>query len=494
MRWVVPLVLALLASQAAADSPDVLRQEIRQAAAAVQSDQLEDAAARLGKVVASEDFAALGPAEQHITLRFFAALALDLKDPLTALEHYARSSQYAQADDDDWAGRFSAAYWAENWVDAAGSLVVLAGHWPQRLSQLHDRTITTTFGALDSTSDEAARVELANALFDASWTLEDGLEPSHIWRWLAINLLARGQEGRARTVVGRITSPEMLLSLRVDHRYAAIVAAAPEQFDIDRASAAARAKSAAVMRARPRSLRALMDHSYDLLSAGENDAVLKLTGDALARIDAAGPDAPPFDDLAEFRPWIMNNRAIALSRLGRRHEALAQLERARDLDEDSGPNVSQTINLAGEYLNDGRAREALELVGQLDWSRGGMSPYGKMQMQGVRHAALLVLGDDAEAARALQYLRDHQRDGVRAYQRALIRANDADAAAALLMSRLADVAQRNDALFDVQEGLQIPKTAVQQEYEQRWQAVLARADVQAAVSKAGRREKFNLVL
>ncbi|MGD9597744.1 MAG: hypothetical protein AB7G76_06920 [Steroidobacteraceae bacterium] len=451
MRWVVPLVLALLASQAATGSPDVLRREIREAATTAQSGQLEDAAARLRKVVASEGFAALDPAEQHIALQFLASLALDLRDPLTALECYALSSQYAQADDDDWAGRFSAAYWRENWVDAAGSLVVLARHWPQRLSQLHDRTITTTFGALDSAIDEPARVELANALFDASWTLEDGLEPSHVWRWLAINLLARGQEERARTVVGRITSPEMLLSLRVDHRYAAIVAAAPEQFDIDRASAAARAKSAAVVRARPRSLRALMDHTYDLLSAGDNDAVLKLIENALARIGAAGPDAPPFDDVAEFRPWIMNNRAIALGRLGRRDEALAQLERARDLDEDGGTNVSQTINLAGEYLADGRAREALELVGQLDWSRSGMSPYGKMQMQGVRHAALLV-------------------------------------------SRLADAAQRNDALLDVQEGLELPKTAVQQEYERRRQAVLGRADVQAAVSKAGRREKFNIVL
>ena len=98
------------------------------------------------------------------------------------------------------------------------------------------------------------------------------------------------------------------------------------------------------MRARPRSLRALTDHTYDLLSTGQNDVVLELTADALARIDAAGPDAPPFDDVARYRPWIMNNRAIALSRLGRRDEALVQLEQARTLDEDGGTNVSQSCN------------------------------------------------------------------------------------------------------------------------------------------------------
>lgn len=496
MRRVVPLVLALLAGDAAAavTAPDALRQEIRQAATAAQQGQLEDAAARLRAVVSSEEFAVLGAAEQHVALGLFAALALDLDDPLTALEYYALSTRYPQADDDDWAGRFSAAYWAENWTDAARSLVVLAGHWPQRLSQFDERAIMAAFAALDPATDHAARVELAGALFDASWVLEDGIEPSHIWRWLAVDLSTRGQQERAQTVVRRITSPEMLLSLRVDHRYAAIVAAAPEQFDIDRASAAARAQTAAIVRARPRSLRALTDHTYDLLSAGQNDAVLELAGDALARIDAAGPDAPPFDDVARYRPWIMNNRAIALSRLGRRDEALAQLEQARTLDEDGGTNVSQTINLAGEYLDDGRAREALALLGQIDWTRGGMSSYGKMQMQSVRHGALLALGEVAEAERTLQYLRDHQSDDVRAYQRALVRANDVEAAATLLVARLENAEQRNDALLDVQDGLELPKTAVQQEYERRWQALLARPDVEAAIARVGRREKFNIVL
>ncbi len=494
MRWVALLLTGLLVAQGAcADGPaDALRESIRAAATLAQKNDLDGAAAALEPVIGSEYFAELDSAERHIALLLSGMLALDRKDPLTALDRFALSSRYAEADADDWAGRFTAAYWAQNWVDAGHSLVMLAKHWPQRLQDIDDGYVTGTAHELDTVTDADSRIELLEALFDADYNLANGHQPSHLWRDLSVALLAAGRTERARLAAARITYPLTLVSLRVDRRYADIVSALPQHFDIDRAIAEDREQAAADMRARPRSLEAVMGYTYALLGSGRATEVLRVAEEALARIARAAPDTAPYDDVEEYRPWIMNNRTIALQNLGRRDEALAQLERASTLDENGSTNVSQAINLASFYLALGRPQDAIDAMDRIDWARD-MSGYGKMQMQGVRHDALRALGRKEEAAQALMYLRDHQRDDPDSYFYALLDEGDLDAASAQLVARLEDPYQRNDALLGVQRYLETPMTGIEREIERRRQAVLDRPGVREAIEKVGLRERFNIV-
>lgn len=494
MRWMALLLAGWLFTQCAvAEGPaDALWDAVRAASALSEKSDFDGAAAALESVFASEHFADLDSARQHLALQFAGMVALDRKDPLNALEWFARSTLYPEANADDWSGRFAAAHWAENWEDAGQCLVMLARRWPEGLRDIDDRFVTGTARSLDTSTNADSRLGLLNALFDAGYTLSNGVEPSYLWRDLSVASLAAGNTERARRVAGRITNPFALVSLRVDRRYNDIVSAMPWRFDIGRAIANVREQSAADMRRQPRSLQAVVEYTYVLLGSGQAAGALKVADEALARIAQARADAPPYDDLDEYRPWIMNNRTIALQRLGRHEEALAQLELASKLDERGSRNVSQAINLGIFYLALGRPRDAIGAMSRIGWVRD-MSDYGKMQMQGVRHDALRAIGEAEESAQALRYLQDHQRDDPASYFGALLDEGDLDTAAAQLIARLENPDERNDALVGVQRYLETPLTDIEREIERRRQVVLDRPDVREAIEKVGRRERFNIV-
>ena len=65
-----------------------------------------------------------------------------------------------------------------------------------------------------------------------------------------------------------------------------------------------------------------------------------------------------------------------------------------------------------------------------------------------------------------------------------------DGAAAVLISQLRDVDERDTPLADAQHYLPLPRLPRMQAAEDRWQKLLARADVAAVIDEVGRREKL----
>jgi tetratricopeptide (TPR) repeat protein len=187
--------------------------------------------------------------------------------------------------------------------------------------------------------------------------------------------------------------------------------------------------------------------------------------------------------------WFLNERATALERVGRWDEAVAQLTAASRLSENNGGNVSQVINLGGLYCDLGRPNDALAAIGGVG---ANISPWGAMEKEGVRFDAAVQMGDSKQAERSLQYLREHREDALPAYQDALIIANRLDEAAQILVDRLLDPDQRVAALASVQSYAQAPSTPRVEDLRARRKAMIARREVQAAILKVGRVEKFNL--
>jgi tetratricopeptide (TPR) repeat protein len=194
-------------------------------------------------------------------------------------------------------------------------------------------------------------------------------------------------------------------------------------------------------------------------------------------------------DLADQEPWFLEYRSLALYRMGRWDDAVAQMKDAADLFENHSGNVSQRIDLGELDCELGHPKDALAAIGDIV---SPASPFGTMQIEKVRLEAAVQLRDAAQVKRSLAYLRAHRRDSSETYQEALIAADDLDLAARVLTDRLADAGERQEALASVQDYAAEPEGPVAATLDARLRTVIAREDVQTAIKRVGRVERYDL--
>ena len=425
---------------------DAERQSFHDALRELQDDNWSRADDLLDKVVNDAAFSALRSGERHNALFLAGATAFRAGDNKRAHALYVSSSSMLEATGLDWHGRLEAANAGNDYADIIFCLTTIAARWPKTLSNVQDQIILSAVReAVRLPPQDEVSFRLLDALFQAGWKLDNRIEPSQVWRDFALLLIERNQVDRASSVSARITSPGALIGMKADKRFDRLVKPNPERFDIDAAANREERNLRAYCEDHPRSLQAIVDLTYSLLSLNRYDDVLRITDGALAEFSAGKSKPPPYDDLGDII-WIMDSRARALMGLNRWDEAVEQLVRAGRRPEHGDMNVSQAINLAFAYVEIGRPKDALLAISEL----GDASPYGQMQVEAVRQAAALELGDADSAAAALSYLRAHRIDAMTTFQEALVRAKLLDEAADLLVSRLADRMMRTQALIDVQ--------------------------------------------
>jgi tetratricopeptide (TPR) repeat protein len=213
---------------------------------------------------------------------------------------------------------------------------------------------------------------------------------------------------------------------------------------------------------------------------------LQVTDAAIERQDVHGNKT--WSDYEQQYTVILTIRADALYELGRWQAAVAQLEAASRL---KSADVGNIIDLAKLYNTLGRSREARETL-QRD-SAEDTSQFGHMQFEKQALWAAVELHEPSKAERALAYLREHRGDAPSAYQEALLIAHRPNAGAALLISRLADPKQRRAALLAVQYYTENAASPQMVELQRRWRALLARHDVQQAITRVGRADHYPLL-
>jgi hypothetical protein len=113
-------------------------------------------------------------------------------------------------------------------------------------------------------------------------------------------------------------------------------------------------------------------------------------------------------------------------------------------------------------------------------------------VQAVRLCAALQLNDTEAANESLAYLKEHQADSPRTYQRALVDAGDRDGAARLIIERLNDPSLRSDALVEIQNYNDTGDLPENLKSRERYGEILRRNDVRAAIVKVGRIESFGV--
>jgi len=223
-----------------------------------------------------------------------------------------------------------------------------------------------------------------------------------------------------------------------------------------------------------------------MLTAGMTEAALRHADLILAKMAQVAEDDPLFADM-DSKIWTMNNRAVALRRLGRFEEAIRQLEVASKFEEQGGANVSQILNLAQAYCSMGRPQEARTTLARLGKD---LSPYGRMVKASNEHRIAVQTNDAVAAKKAMDYLHKNRSLSFSLYLWALLETQQLDQAAELLKSVLSSPDDRSEALGLVQHSLEAPQQPADVIPEANLKTVLARADVVAAIAAVGHVERY----
>jgi tetratricopeptide (TPR) repeat protein len=435
-------------------------------------------------VLDGEAFKQESASTQHEAVRLALSIARALKQYDRAAVLAARSTAFKDQEAGDWSSRARAALQNNDPEDAAKSLVVVARRWPYALNG-NDGIVNETARAVREQRHADAHRELLEALLDMRWLHGDGTEPSGLWRDLSLELLDKSLVDRAIDVATHVTDPYVLIEMRADRRMAKVMRSGVVHTNVKKAAIDAVAAAKQGMHDHPGSLARVTALTSALMTLQQYQEILDATAPIVERVRTAAPGLKPYEDVERQYEWVLHARARALLEMGRFDDALAEQRLAMSANGPS-PSASQAINLAG-MLNDlARPAEALAVL-PVD---ANLSPYGFMQLQSMRFESALLMHDDAAAAAALKYLREHEADSPVTLQRMLAISGAADDAARILIARLADPWLRTDALVEAQQyapGRGPPQALA---WRASALALCNRPDVRAAINAVGSVDRY----
>ena len=338
--------------------------------------------------------------------------------------------------------------------------------------------------------DRRTQRRLLEALWSAHYTSPEIYQsPESLWFELFEAEVAAGNDTLAREVLMSFREPETVIKLRCDKRYARFLSESPEQGDFQTRLDASLVTARQLMEKNPRSVEAVNNLAYRLVNANHLEEALSLSEEAITRATSAN-DAPAYDDQTEKLQWLYMDRSIALGRLNRTEDRVLQQEKARDSAIAGGKgsdNVSQPINLGGTYVAEGRPKEALAVMADVD---NRVSAYGKMAATGVRACAYKQLHDQTKLDEAMAYLKANGEDGYGPYRGALMCTGDADGLAQLMIARLENPLTRNQTLYWMQGFLTAPRSDYDRALIAVCQKAIANTQLQAAVNRYGNIEHY----
>jgi tetratricopeptide (TPR) repeat protein len=460
--------------------PNLEREPVRRAITdafnALKRDDTAAAVAAVDRALADPRFAELPDRWRRDAHVAAGAIALQQERQDDALRHIRAATASPASKAYEWRLLAMLEFERDALEPAAIALTTLADRWPEEARSTDKILIGQLIARLPASSPHSSR--LIESLLKAGWAPNVGGE-SHVAYRLALAQVIAGRRDDARQTLEGVEDADALLKVRVDPRFDGLYDAGSPRWDVG----ATAQRSVADLRAKsilsPDRLEPVAALAFAMLAVGEHEdliAVVDEIKDAVAR-SRAGP--PAYRDQDEYLPWLRDYRSIALRRLGRHEEALAELAAAAA----SGPEtVSQVLNLAVLQCSLERPDDALASLDRA----GAMSGYGRMVKTLVQQCAALQKGDGEAAAAALSTLRRDHGDTPGVLIEGLLRIGGLDEAATVLIAWLDSPDLRGEALARVQDFREEPPLRGDATAAANSKKLLARTDVQAAIRRAGR--------
>lgn len=442
---------------------------------------------QLDRLLADPRFATQESGLRHDAYSLSTWLAWQARDYKKAL---ASSRQSVAADPDvmeDWYPLATLEYDEGSREAAAKAIARLIRQWPEQIETIDSSLVAQL--VYQSKLQSPVRMDFLQAMTGANW-MHGRVQDSGLWYELTLMQLLDGQVQQARESAQHVSSPEFIVKLRSDRQFDPLIDRNAPQFDVGLAAKNQVDVLQKLASATPDSLQLRNELNDAMLTAGMTQAALHHSDLILAKLAQMAEDDPLFSDI-DTKIWTMNNRAVALRRLGRTDEAIKQLETASRFDENGGANVSQILNLAQSYCSTGRPQEAratLERLGKY------LSPYGEMVKVSTEHRIAVQTNNSVAAKKAMAYLREHRSTSYSLYLWALLETQQLDQAAELLKGLLASPEDRSEALGWAQQTIVVPPQPADLVPSANLRAVLARADVVSAIAEVGHVEQHPIFM
>jgi tetratricopeptide (TPR) repeat protein len=434
-------------------------------------------------------FSGLPKNDQFRALRSAAFVGLYHGDKNLGYGYLLRVVEMPQAGQKEWFELTSDAFSLKHDADTLRGLIVLAQRWPDQVPILYQPVVATALRSTDALPHEK-RLESLWALYSAHFELKWDFEPSAAWRDLSLLLLEENRLAEAVEVSGHITGSTILMEMRADRRFDALVAANPGHFNIEAAAHEELRSAQDNSDAHPQVLELKVYAVLALLRLRDYGAMLAATDEVVLEVRSTNFPQHLYTDYGDQYRSLLELRSAALERLGRMEDAVEEQQAASRLTEEGAKNISQAIDLGDLFCRLSRPRDALGAIADM----GPLSPYGAMAIENVRHKAAFQLNDALQVAKSQEFLKMHRADAPMYYELALVRTGQMDLAAQSLIARLRDPVQRQDALKSVQDFPPAPSESVEQDDDVTWKPLIARSDVQAAIRQVGRSESYRLEL
>lgn len=287
---------ALWSGIALADSADTVpqaRSDLHRAATRLEDYDVDGALTLLELVIDGPVFDKLTTAEQHKALQTAAGLEFNNKNIADALSLLTRATKLPEATSQDWWMLLAASQRRSDAVTSAQAVAAIARQWPDVLDKIDRRSIAGILEELRAHPEARdARFQLLSSLYDARWPHGRMADFSYLWRDLALMLLEDGQADRAAEVAKSIRSPQILVAVRSDRRFDAIVQSDPSAFDLQAAMDAAIADAKARVAAEPDKLDDVRILASALIKAGKDSDALTLIDDTLAKAEEPSRRSP----------------------------------------------------------------------------------------------------------------------------------------------------------------------------------------------------------
>jgi hypothetical protein len=278
-----------------------------------EDEKLDQQLAALETSINAPSFDSLPVGDRYRMLWGAARLAIARDQPKLGYTYLTRATKMPASEFDAESTQLNTALKLDYKADAARCLTTIARRWPEKLATFEADFIVFVVGETTHVQ-RRVRLPLLQALFASHWTLKWGLEPSSMWRDLTMLLLEAGHLREAVEVSLHVKDPYVLIAMRSDRRFDAVIAANAAHFDIDAEAEREFRDLQSVADDNPQSLELQSLVIAALLSRRRYEAALAVADSVALGIQSTNYPRKLYQDFEQQNSNFLNYRAVALAR------------------------------------------------------------------------------------------------------------------------------------------------------------------------------------